>query len=120
MTVPSYFEKYTLHDSLVKRIRYDAFEKELRMLLDFCWFIQGADPDDDPSLPEYVELVFRPVPHYDGLLGNIDDYSILWEELNGRDVTVAVLDDFHDKMYELTFQADEVTMRGVEPDRDGN
>ena len=111
MTIKAFVQAYTLHDSLVKQIVYDRGKMELRMKLDFCWWMQ-KDFDDDRKNPEIVELAFTGVPAYQGLQGEVDDYSVLDMETNGSEVTITLLDDIHDQPYELTFCADAVSMRG--------
>jgi hypothetical protein len=113
MTVREFETKYSLHDSLVKNIRYDSKKKELHFLLDFCWWMQPGYDEDKP-MPDLMELVFYNVPGYQGLQGAIDDLSILWFESGETNVTLALLDDLHDKLYPLTFFSDDIELRATD------
>ena len=109
MTIKEFARRYTLHDSLVKKIEYDHPSKTLYMTVDFCWFMQD-EYDERSPMPDIVQLVFSDVSAYDGLQGEIDDFSILWLESDENQITIALLDDFHDKLHQLRFQAENVSL----------
>lgn len=109
MTTVEFARRFTLHDSIVKRIEYKQENRELHMILDFCWWMQ-KDYDESTSAPDMIELAFHGVPAYKGLQGAVDDYSILGLETKDGEVSITLLDDYHDQQYKMAFRSDEVTM----------
>lgn len=109
MLIKDFFERYTLHDSLVDSILYDDVKKELRMTIDFCYWMQDGYDESDPETGIII-LTFEGVDAYNGIIGEIDSFSILDFLYDNKTVTMNILDDFHDEFYELCFVADAVTL----------
>ena len=102
-------QHYQFHDSLIKAIHWDPNARVLEIFIEFCAWMQ---PDYDDKKPENhpATLHFTDVSQYKGLTGEIDDFSIVEVRWKDGVLYFFILDDFHDKDYELCIQAKDVKM----------
>ena len=108
MTLQSLLEQYNFHDTSVINISYAPKNRDMKMVIDFCnWMQPGYSEGMDENIP--AELTFHNVPVYDGPIGEIDYFSILECTLLQQDmIEIALLDDFQSQLYELKIRADSV------------
>jgi hypothetical protein len=104
MTLQEMNERYYLHDSCIDKIEYDQSSKELLVQMDFCYWAQAEYNDAEPENGD-VKIIFHDVNVYDGLVGDIDHFSVLDAECNDDGFYFSILDDFHDEQYELVIRA---------------
>lgn len=109
MNIKSLLDNYIFHDSLVEKIEYDANKKEVVINIDFCAWMQ-EDYNDDLPETKNIKVIFMNVIEFDGLTGDVDDFSILDVSYSNGIVVISMLDDFHDKYYEVRITADTVTL----------
>lgn len=102
MTLDSFFSTYDFHDSLISNINLN--EDRIVITVDFCAWRQDDYVETEPET-ERVSLIFEDASDYDGVLGAIDDYSILDVDLNGNVVTFNLCDDLNDAYYQIRFRA---------------
>lgn len=107
MNILDFSKLYTLHDSLIEEIQYDSERQKLIFKIDFCFWMQDGYQDTDPETG-ILYLSFSDVPNYENICGEIDCYSILDFSFHSGVVTINVLDDYHNEMFELCFRADDV------------
>ena len=107
MTLHEMNERCYLHDSCIDKIEYDKSSKVLLVQMDFCYWAQAEYNDDEPENGD-VKIIFHGVNEYDGLIGDVDHFSILDAECNADGFYFSILDDFHDEQYELKIVADSV------------
>ena len=55
-----------------------------------------------------IDLVFRPVRHYEGLTGALDSFIILNVGCREKRVAIVLLDDFNDVCHELSFDTKDI------------
>lgn len=110
MKINELLNKYTFHDSLLENISYDKDNKKLILTIDFCFWMQN---DYDESQPETgnIKLLFNNIESYDGLVGDIDSYSILKTSYDNDELTISLLDDFHDEYHEITIHSQNVIIK---------
>ena len=104
MKINELLSKYTFHDSLLENISYDKENNTLILTIDFCFWMQT---DYEESQPEtgHIKLSFNNIENYDGLIGDIDSYSILNTSYENDTLTFSLLDDFHDEYHEIKIHA---------------
>ena len=110
MKINELLNKYTFHDSLLENISYDKENSILTLTIDFCFWMQN---DYDESQPEtgHIKLLFKNIENYDGLVGDIDSYSILKTSYANDVLTISLLDDFHDEYHEITIHSQNVIIQ---------
>lgn len=99
MTIQELDEKYYFHDSMITNISYLVSDFKLIITMEFCnwaqnWYIEG-----DPELVEF-KLIFNGIETYDGIVGDVDYYSILDGEVKNEKYHLFIEDDFHHAFYE--------------------
>lgn len=108
MNLKDFYNNYEFHDSLLNKIDFNKENGILTMNIELCNYEQKnyKETDDETSI---IDVVFKECKSYDGLVGELDSYSILETVLNNDDqITFNVMDDFNDDYYELHIQADSV------------
>ena len=110
MKINELLSKYTFHDSLLENILYENENSKLILTIDFCFWMQN---DYDESQPETgpIKLIFNNIENYNGLIGDIDSYSILDTSYNNDVLTISLLDDFHDEYHEITIHTHNVIIQ---------
>ena len=112
MTILEFASHYNLHDSLIQAIEYKKDSQRLIFRLEFCYWAQDGYNETQQPVGE-VNLVFDGVPDYQGLTGKIDYYCILDFTASDNQVHISVLDDYHDKLYQLQFCAKQVLLKNA-------
>ena len=110
MKINELVSRSTFHDSLLENILYENENSKLILTIDFCFWMQN---DYDESQPEtgYIKLLFNNIENYDGLVGDIDSYSILKTSYDNDVLTISLLDDFHDEYHEITIHSQNVIIQ---------
>ena len=110
MTISELNRKYYFHDSLLEEIVVDKSNSTVAITIDFCFWAQDGYRNDDPETG-IVILEFKGVKNYPEIDGKLDSYSILWTMVQqDGSWKMIVLDDETDKCYEVSIQADEVSI----------
>ena len=113
MLIKDFVDQYTLHDSLIESILYNDNEKRLEMVIDFCSWMQDGYKDTEPETG-IILLTFEGVDAYNGIVGEVNSFSILDFLFDNTTVRINILDDFHNEFYEVCFMADAVTMPDIQ------
>lgn len=108
MTAQELIKKYDLHDSCITNISYTRESKKLEITLDFCQWAQSWYKDDMPeNIP--IKLILYSIDKYDGIIGEIDYYSILNVEIkDDNKLSFYILDDFHNKNYKYILSPSDI------------
>jgi len=99
MTVHELVNKYDFHDSMITCIRYSSENKELVIILDFCYWAQEWYKENDPELMK-LKLTFYGISEYSGIVGDIDNYSVLDSDIRDNTYHIFIEDDFNQQFYE--------------------
>ena len=113
MSISDLLQSFEFHDGLLDDVVYDRDKKEVRMVIDFCYWMQEGYRDEDPETG-MVELVFRDVSVYEGLEGEVDSFSVLHMKLEDRFLLIGVLDDDTDEFHEIRLQAGTAQMNRLD------
>ncbi len=102
MTITELVKTYNFHDSLITRITHDDLLDQLVITIEFSFWAQEGFTEGMPETG-MVNLVFHKVEDFDcsGLNGNVDYFSILDAIADNNKLSLNILDDFHDKYFEL-------------------
>lgn len=102
MTITELTKTYNFHDSLITGITRDVLQNQLVVSIEFSFWAQEGVKEGVPETG-MIKLVFHEVEDFDcaGLEGNIDYFSILDATADNNKLSLHLLDDFHDKYYEL-------------------
>lgn len=107
MTLKELDDTFDFHDSSIQKIISDKENKRLIMLIDFCYWMQ-KDFIEGSIENGIISLTFENVSNYSWINGQIDDYTILGIEVFEKKICFNIVDEFHDKFFRVSFNADEV------------
>lgn len=110
MTIHDFIDNYNLHDSFIESISQNEEHGSIEFIINFCYWMQD-DFIEGSRENGLLELVFTGVkpPKLD-LSKNYCDYSILKTNENNGRIVFALYDDISNDYYELSFEADDVTI----------
>ena len=114
MTIQELREKYYFHDSCITRIEYDKELKQLEITMDFCQWAQEKYVENEPE-NVWLKLTFHGIDEYDGLIGEIDYFSILNAEIKDGKFWLSILDDYHGEEYEYYLSSSNVEVEIIGP-----
>lgn len=102
MTITELTKTYDFHDSLITGIEQDDLLNQLVISIEFSFWAQEGFKEGMPETG-MISLVFHEVEDFDcaGLEGEIDFFSIMDTIVDNNKLFLNLLDDFHDKVYEL-------------------
>lgn len=99
MTIQELDNKYYFHDSMITHVDYLSEAHRLEITMDFCYWAQEWYKEDDPELME-LKLTFEGIKEYDGIIGDIDYYSIVDGDIKDGKYHLFIEDEFNQKTYE--------------------
>ena len=107
MTVKELLNKYYFHDSCITNIDFDEGRKKIEITMDFCqwaqdWFVKGS--------PEniWLKLTLFGIDSYEGIVGEIDYFSIVEAKEIGDTLLLMIEDDYHEAYYQYSFSPSDV------------
>lgn len=105
-------QQYYFHDSLLEKITYSKESQTLELLVDFCYWAQVNYVAGTPETGR-LTVRFHGVSEYNGLSGE----SVWWgiSEMTAEDgrVILIVDDDYHNEVYNVSFQAISVEVEAL-------
>lgn len=107
MTISEFILNYNLHDSLISVIVLDS--TKLSLVVDFCYWMQAEYNETDLETG-IISLNFENVTEYDGITGEINNFSILDVTYENDFITFLIYDDYNDISYQLHFNAKSVSI----------
>lgn len=110
MTIQELCSKYYFHDSCITRIDYHSDSRRLEITMDFCQWAQEWYVEQDPE-NIWLKLIFSGIEEYDGIIGDVDYFSILDGEVKNDKFWLSILDDFHDEYYEYYLSPSNVEVK---------
>ena len=114
MTIKELIKKYYFHDSCITYINYLSNISRLEITIDFCQWAQSWYKDDMPE-NILIKLVLSGIDAYNGIIGDIDYYSILNVDTdNNNKLWFYILDDIHDKEYEYVFTPSDIEIEIID------
>ena len=117
MTIEQFAEKYSLHDSSLEKVDFDAEKKILTLLIKYCWWWKDCSNKSE-DINGSIRVIFKDVSlfEYDEdiaekLFSGIDS-EILDGDLDGDGnfIIVAVEDDY----YQIKIRAASVDVEELE------
>lgn len=112
MTIQELEQQYYFHDSGINKISFDSETEILSFDIDLCYWAQEWYKEGEPELME-IRLTFEGIKEYDGLIGDIDCFTILDGIVKDGKWRFNILDDFHDAYYEYDFEPSNVTVEQI-------
>ena len=112
MTINELNDKYYFHDSCIIYIDYSKDREELIITIEFSYWAQEWYVEGEPELME-LKVSFDGIKDYDGLIGEIDYFSILDAEVKGDQYRLFIEDDFHQEFYEYLLSPSDVKVEVV-------
>jgi len=107
MTIQELDNKYYFHDSMITNISYIESDHKLIISMEFCNWAQSWYKEGDPELVE-LKLIFYGIETYDGIVGDVDYFSILDGEIIDEKYHLFIEDDFHQAFYEYYLEPSSV------------
>ena len=99
MTIQELENKYYFHDSSITNIDYSKEQEKLDILIVFCYWAQEWYKEGDPELMD-IKLSFKGIKDYDGIVGNINYFSILDGDIQNDKYHLLIEDGFHQEYFE--------------------
>lgn len=110
MTLEQLTRKYIFHDSLLEDVSYVNENSEIKMTIDFCYWMQNGYSDLNPETGT-VTLLFQNVSNYSGTLGNYDDETILDVRLDDKNqICFSILSDETHQVTNIVISAEDVLL----------
>ena len=112
MTIQELNTQYYFHDSMITNVSYSAETQRLIFIIEFCNWAQEWYKEGEPELLK-MEIVFEGITDYDGIVGDIDYFSILDADIKEGKYHLLIEDDFHQKTYEYFLSPTNVEIKIV-------
>ena len=109
MTVKELLKKYYFHDSCITNINYDEEQKKIEITMDFCQWAQDQFVKGTPE-NVWLKLTLFGINSYEGIVGEIDYFSIV--EASNKDEALLLLieDDYHETYYQYSFTPSDINV----------
>ena len=112
MTINDFVSIYYLHDSLITHISY--LNQIVSITIEFCNWAQTWYQDKEPEIENLI-LSFKDVEKYDGLIGDLNYYSILDVNYHEPKLDFFICDDYNDDYFHIVFEATSVNVEKAPP-----
>ena len=110
MIINDFITTYEMHDSLILNIVLE--DTKLTFTIDFFYWMQSNYKDDEIETG-IIQVVFDKVTDYNGIMGQVDNYSILDVTYEDDIITFLICDDYNDTSYEISFKAKSVDVNNL-------
>lgn len=115
MSVKEFIDKYNLHDSFFKEVKYDQSTKTLSLLIDFSFWMQNDYVEGEPE-SGILRVTFRGVESYTCPQGDpCGDFAEILDakiDEQGRCI-ISLSDDMKNDYFEMQIHAKDVSVSTV-------
>ena len=110
MTIQELNNTYYFHDSSITGIKYSKEQGKLDISIVFCYWAQKWYIEGEPELMD-IKLSLEGVKDYDGIIGDIDYFSIIECDIQDDKLHLIVEDGFHQECFEYYLNPSNVEVK---------